>query len=254
MIKPSQDLKKEFIKILEGIDRSKHRQDNFRNMCEMAYCALAKKTQPDEEKAEKLEARYMEIVGSYRNKDDVREMPKLLSLVTLALSGGGCDFLGEIAGEINALDTKNGQFFTPYDVSKFMAKLQIPNVSEIIKDKGYFTLSDPAAGAGCMILAAADVVQEQGFHPMDCMSVHAVELNRMTYHMLYVQLALRGIAAQIIHGNSLSLETFTGAYTPAAIYFLGKHGRLFDPAERQDESRPPKTLTPIINGEQLTLL
>ena len=88
-------------------------------------------------------------------------------------------------------------------------------------------MSDPAAGAGCMILAAADSVDEQGFSSSDCMSVQAIELNRTTFLMLYIQLALRGIAAEVIHGNSLTMEIFETAYTPAAIYFLGKHGKLF---------------------------
>jgi len=247
-----EDLKKDFIKVLESIDRSKHRQDNFRNFCEMAYCAIAKRTQTDTDKADALEDRYMEIVGTYQNKDDVRIMPELMGLTTQAVLNARCDFLGEIAADISALDTKNGQFFTPYDVAKLMAKMQMPDIPKLIEDKGFFSLSDPAAGAGCMLLVAADCVEEAGYNPMDCMSVHATELNRTTYHMLYVQLSLRGIAAQVIHGNSLSLETFTGAYTPAAIHFFGKHGRLFDPPSKDPEKKPI-TITPIINAEQLSL-
>ena len=29
------------------------------------------------------------------------------------------------------------------------------------------------------------------------------------------------------HGNALTMEIFEIAYTPTAIYFLGKHGKLF---------------------------
>ena len=245
-------MKKDFIKILEGIDRSKSRQENFRNFLEMAYCAIAKKTQTGEKKANALEGRYMEIVGTYSDKDDVRKMPELLTLATLAISEGGCDFLGEIAGEIEALDKQNGQFFTPYHVSKLMAQIQMPDIASWIDDKGFFSLSDPAAGAGCMILAAADMVEEQGYDLMETMSVQVIELNRTTYHMLYIQLSLRGVAAEVIHGNSLTLETYETAHTPAALYFLGKHGRLFDRPKEAPE-KEPVIITPIANTQQLSL-
>ena len=237
-------------KILESLDRSKHRQDHFRNFCELSYCAIAKTTQTNTEKADVLEDRYMEIVGTYKNKDDIRAMPELLSLATYGIYHGQCDFLGEIAGDIEALDKKNGQFFTPYHVAKLMAKMQMPNIPALIESKGFFSLSDPAAGAGCMILCAADIVSEAGYDPMDCMSVHVIELNQTTYHMLYIQLALRGIAAQVVHGNSLSMETYREEYTPAALHFFGKHGRLFDTPEPNEN---PIITTPTINKEQLSL-
>ena len=229
--------KQEFISLLESIDNSKSKRDNFNNFCVMAYSALAKQTAPSPQRAEELEAQYMAIVRTYSNKDDVRKIPNLMSYTILALNLGGCDFLGEIASELEILDKKNGQFFTPYHISKMMAKISLPDPHCIIEKDGFFSLSDPAAGAGCMILAAADSVDEQGFSASDCMSVQAIELNRMTFHMLYIQLALRGIAAEVIHGNTLTMEIFETAYTPAAIYFLGKHGKLF---KESDNTAPVK--------------
>ncbi len=249
-----QTLKKDFIKILDNLDRSKSRQENFRNFCELIYCALAKPTATDKETADKLEERYMSIVGTYSDKDDVRKAPEMLSLIIRAMNEKGCDFLGEIAGEIGALDKKNGQFFTPYDISKLMASITIPNVAEIIKEDGFFSLSDPAAGAGCMVLAAADVVQDQGFDPSEYMSVQVIELNKLTYYMLFIQLAMRGIAAEVIHGNSLSLEVFETAYTPASIYFFGKHGCMFKRSKNEDKAlKPDVEIIPILNAQQLDL-
>lgn len=250
----NQTLKSDFIKILDNLDRSKSRGENFRNFCEMSYCALAKTTAQNEVEAEAFEERYMSIVGTYNDKDDVRKMPEMLSLIMLALDKGGCDFLGEIAGEIGALDKRNGQFFTPYDISKLMASITIPSIAEIIKEDGFFSLSDPAAGAGCMVLAAADVVQDQGFDPSDYMSVQVVEINKLTYYMLFIQLAMRGIAAEVIHGNSLSLEVFESACTPAAIYFFGKHGCMFKRSKNEDRAlKPDVEITPILNAQQLDL-
>ncbi len=245
-------MKAEFIKLLEGLDRSKGREENFRNFCEMNFCALAKKTAHDEERANQLEERYMSIVHGYNNKDDVREMPKLSALSMQALHMGGCDFLGEIG----ALDTRNGQFFTPYDVSKMMALITFGGFENFIEEDGFFSVSDPAAGAGCMILAAADMIEEKGYSVMDTMSAHVTELSRLTYHMLYVQLSLRGIPAAVINGNSLSLEIFDSAYTPAMIPFLGRHGSLFKENKEPEQSSAPIPdiqITPILNPTQLSL-
>ncbi len=246
--------KKAFIKILDSLDNSKSRYEHFRNYCEMSYCAIAKTTAKDEASADNLEACYMAVVNSYANKDDVRKIPELLTLTTISLNEGGCDFLGELASELELLDSRQGQFFTPYEVSKMLAHINMADVGAIINEQGFVTVSDPAAGAGCTILAAADIIEDQGFILDECMSVQVIELSKMTYHMLYVQMAIRGIPAMVIHGNSLSLETFEMAYTPSALVFVGKHGRLFNKSEEPSANQQINIIIkPIINLGQLDL-
>ena len=221
--------KQEFIKTLNGLDSSKSRWDNFNNFCEMSYCALAKAT-ANEETAEKLEARYMRIIGTYENKDDRMNIANLFGIVTIALENGGCDFLGDIAGELELLDKRNGQFFTPYDISKLLAQISIMGADDLIQKDGFISVSDPAAGAGCTILAVADILEEQGHILHECMSVHVTELSKMTFYMLYIQLALRGIPAHVVHGDSLTMEVFESSYTPVSLVFVicvmkNKYGR-----------------------------
>ena len=105
-----------------------------------------------------------------------------------------------------------------------------------IEAQGFITISEPAAGAGGMVLAVADVIEEQGFDPARHIWVEAVELSRATFHMAYVQIAARGVAGRVIHGNSLSLVTFDQAFTPAAPVFHALNGHPFAKqreAERQ---------------------
>lgn len=99
----------QFIKAMNDIDRSKSRREVFTDFCELAYCALAKIACPTEQGREDLEAQYLSVVKRYRNKDDVRRMPELLSLTMEALNQGNIDFLGSVAGELGALDAKLGQ-------------------------------------------------------------------------------------------------------------------------------------------------
>ena len=58
--------------------------------------------------------------------------------------------------------------------------------------------------------------------------------------MCYLQLTLAGIPAQVIRGNSLSLEIFESAWTASAIPFLGQHGDIFS----QPHPDPPPLSLP----------
>lgn len=216
-----------FLKRLSELDRSKSRIEVFRAFCEMAFCAIAKTTAPTRERADQLESDYMACVARFRNKEDVRAMPELLSIAASALGQGGRDFFGAVAAEIGALDAKLGQFFTPYEVSRLMAEISLGDASATIRDKGFLTIQEPAAGAGGMILAAADAIEGQGFDPAATIWFEGIELNRPTFQMAYLQTALRGLAGKMVCGNALSMEIYEVAFTPAALPFLQRHGDPF---------------------------
>lgn len=224
-----------FTKRMNDIDRSKRRTEVFRDFCEMAYLALAKTT-AHPERADKIEADYMACVDRYRDKDEVRKMRELLEISVAAIAPGGRDFLGEVAGEIGALDAGLGQFFTPYDVSRLIAEMSLADAGAIIRERGFITMQEPAAGAGGMVIAAADAIEKLGFDPRSCLWFEATEINRGTFHMLHVQTAYRGLAGKNYHGNTLSLEVFSASVTPNALPFLFQHG---DPHARRPGDAPP---------------
>ncbi|WP_299846403.1 N-6 DNA methylase [uncultured Paracoccus sp.] len=228
----------DFLRALDGFDRSKTRSETFRIFCEMAYCALAKRVSPCPEQRDRLEADYMRCVGLFPKPDDVRRMPELLGIATLAIAGGGVDFIGEVAGAIGALDARLGQFFTPYEVSRLMAEMSLGDVAAQIEAQGFITVQEPAAGAGGMVLAMADALEGQGFDPARHVWVEAVELSRSTFHMAYIQIASRGIAGRVIHGNSLTMECFDKAFTPAGLLFHAANRHPF--ARQMDEARRAK--------------
>ncbi|WP_299911428.1 N-6 DNA methylase [uncultured Paracoccus sp.] len=222
-----------FLRALDQFDRSKTCTEIFRLFCEMAYCALAKRASPFSDQRDRLEAQYMDCVGRFPNKGDVRRMPEMMALSIEAIAGGGIDFIGQVAAEIGALDAGLGQFFTPYEVSRLIADMSLGDARAQIEAQGFITVSEPAAGAGGMVLALADALESQGFHPARHIWVEAVELSRSTYHMAYIQISTRGIAGGVINGNSLSLEVFEQAYTAAAPVFFGLHG---DPFSKQKDA------------------
>jgi len=244
-----------FIKRLTALDREKSSYDKFRDFCEMAFCAYAKLTAPTPERAQELEDRYMQIVGTYRDKDTVRAYPELLALAGSAIPQG-CDFLGNVATEMEVLNAQIGQFFTPYDVARMMAMISLEGAADLIAANGFLTLQEPASGAGGMVLAAAQALQDSGFDPGLHMLVNAIDLSPLCFHMTFLQLTLRGIPALVEHGNTLSGERFARAWTPATTAFHLHHGRLFPEAtasttqERITDEEPE----PVMFGEQLVLL
>jgi hypothetical protein len=245
------DAVKQFIKLLESGGHSRSIRDKFADFLELAYCAVAKTTAPTEERADELEERYMKTVKKYRDEEleMVRETyPHMLAIVVMALQWGDIDFLGHVAGELSTLDSGLGQFFTPYEVSKMMARMTFVDAAvEVVKRDGYITLCEPAAGAGGMVLAYADVLQEAGLDPAIHMLVQVTDVSYVAYQMCFLQLAWRGVAAQVIRGNSLSLQTFESAWTPAAVYrFLPTHGHLsFDKAEARDQQQVWQLLSAV---------
>lgn len=226
------DPKKDFIRKLEGLDRSLSTREKFRDLMELGYCAWAKKAAPDEARANELEARYMSIVNRYKDKETVRSYPNLLAIAWNAVMGGGVDFLGEVSSELETLDVKHGQFFTPYNVSQMMADITLFDLGPAIEQEGYLTISEPAAGAGGMMLAAADVLQKYGYNPTYHMLVQAVDVSPLPFHMCYLQLTWRGIPAQVIRGDTLRAEAYETAWTLATFPFFEHHGSLFEKGSR----------------------
>lgn len=245
---PPKDCVAAFIKRLTALDPEKSPYDKFRDFCEMGFCALAKLTAATSECVQEREDRYMQIVGTYRNKDTVRAYPELLALASTAIPQG-CDFLGSVASEMQILNARIGQFFTPYDVARMMATMSFQDAADIIGRNGFLTIQELASGAGGMVLAAADALAQQGFDPGMHMLVNAIDLSSLCFHMTYLQLTLRGIPALVECGNTLSGERFDHAWTPAAWAFYQQHGRLFPEAVATDSDDEP-----VVAGEQLVLL
>jgi hypothetical protein len=221
------EYRKQFIKAFESLARHRERHDVFTDFLEMAVCAIRKKTMPPGPEADGIEAQYMAVVG--RNQpEDVRAIPRLLGITALAVQDGGCDFLGQVAGDLELVTGHMGQFFTPYDVSRMMAEMTLDTVDEVIAEQGFVTVQEPACGAGGMIIAAADVIQRKGFDIGTQLYVEAIDISPMCFRMSYLQASLRGIPATIRRGNTLSLEMFDHAVTPAFFDFYAARKEAFD--------------------------
>lgn len=218
---PASDPVKQFVSLARSITGHKPFRV-FDDWCEIMFCAIAAVTARTPERSRQLMAQQAEASAKY-TQAEIEVMERMLGVAQDALSRGGRDFLGEACGLLGSLDGGVGQFFTPFEVSKMIVGMTVPDIAAIVRDQGHFRGADPAAGSGGMLVALADHAEAVGVSLADVF-VEAVELVPATYHMAFVQLSLRGVAARVVCGNSLTQEVRETAYTPAGVQFVNKHG------------------------------
>ena len=213
---------KEFIKLIE-VSGHKHRKlDLFRDFCEMAAISLSNAV--DLAQREVREARYLEIIKKY-DRAEVERFPKMMAMIVESLETGFKDCLGELFMGLEFGNEARGQFFTPYEISKMMAMMVAGDVREHIEKKGFFTVNEPACGAGAMVIAVADTVMDQKINYQQHMHVVAQDIDATAVHMCYIQCSLLHIPAVVIQGNSLTMdEPISTWYTPAHVmgFWRGK--------------------------------
>lgn len=169
------------------------------------------------------EQRYLQLMKRYA-RTQVERFPHMMGELVLALEEGEEEVLGTLFMACEFGDQWRGQFFTPYEVSLMMAKMQFGEVTaeEVAARGGFLTLCEPACGAGGMVLASAAALREQGLNPQQHLHVTAIDVSAVCVHMTYVQLALHHIPAVVLLGDSLSMEMRETWYTPAHV--LGAWG------------------------------
>lgn len=212
--KPTQFNTESFIKTFNSIALHKHRYEVFSDFIKMSAIALHNSIV----KAEHLEKEYLEIVGKYK-KEEVDKFPLLLANLIELLEPEPIDILGSLYMELELSSNHTGQFFSPSPIAQLMAKIVHGDTLSVLNEKAFITLSEPACGAGGMVLAFAKEMLQNGHNPAERLWVQCVDIDRVAAMMCYVQLSLWNIPAQVIVGNSLTLEYREDFYTPAHYLF-----------------------------------
>ncbi|EAO1734740.1 SAM-dependent DNA methyltransferase [Salmonella enterica] len=161
--------------------------------------------------------RSCEICAKY-SASDIRNLHTLFCLMVCALEAKFHDFLGAIFMELELGDDRNGQYFTPYYLQSLMAKLLIPDVEQTIRREGFVTVSDPASGAAGMIVAYAENLLAAGYNPSEHMFGSCIDIDPIAADMAFIQLSLLGIPAEVVTGNTLTMQLNRVRYTP--VYYI----------------------------------
>ncbi|WP_369050203.1 N-6 DNA methylase [Burkholderia gladioli] len=202
--------------------------------------ALAISNRADLSQFEAREARYLEVIKPYQ-ADEIRAFSEMLANLMLAFldlskMGEFGDVLGSLYMRLELGSARAGQFFTPYNVSRMMAAMQVGDGTDI-RAREFVTVSDPACGAGGMIIAFADAARSVGLDHRACMHATCIDIDIRCVHMAYVQLSLLDLPAVVIHGNSLANERRSVWLTPAHV--AGRWSNKLRARDAQPEAAVP---------------
>lgn len=209
------DHKKALAKLIGEASHRHRKWKVFSDFVEMAAISIANACLSDRER----EQRYMQIIKAY-NPDEMTLFPKMLGHVTMALECEYGDVLGETYMMLELGNDDRGQFFTPYDVCLLMA--QTHDIAIQAERDDIVTVSDPAVGAGALLIAFAQEAKRQGLNFQKQVHATGTDVDISAVHMAYIQLSLIGLPAVLIHGNSLTLEEHSRWYTP--MHMMGNWG------------------------------
>jgi hypothetical protein len=212
---------KRFVKIVEGLSYGK--SNILRDFCEIGAITLANSIQIKDAAWQAREKRYLEVVKAYK-PEELGLFAEMLACVVNSLTDGDGFNFHDCLGELHMADEITGRSkwdsdvaFTPKEVALMMARITFSGMKKI-PAKGYITVSEPACGGGSMVIAACAVLKEMGYNFQQQLHVTAVELRSMIAHMAYIQFSLLHIpAVVVVHGNSLSLESWSVWQTPAHV-------------------------------------
>ena len=207
----------DIIKNLRSIASNKQLYTVFEHFVTMTAISLQSSVVSREsERFKILEDEFKSIQQRY-NKEENDLFAACLAQLINELDKKPSDILGSIFMALDYGCDLKGQFFTPMEISRFMAKTQFGDISTFLKDKPFFTLLEPSIGAGGMVLAVAEELISQGYNPAQTFWVQGIDISRIACLMSYVQLSLWNIPAEIIVGNTLTMDFKEHWYTPSHV-------------------------------------
>ncbi len=245
------EAKKDLFNFIQQLSYRHSTWEVFSDFCEVS--AIAVSNSVDWRNQQEREKRYLEIIARYNEKEQAL-FPQMFAALVQALEdeltlNGPSDILGRLYHELELHNKYTGQFFTPGSICDMMGELSASEqgFQNLINDKGYITLSEPASGSGAMVLGFCKAMQKRGFNYCDQLVVTAVDVDLKCVHMAYLQFSLYGIPAVVIHGNTLSVEEWSRWYTPIYIVNGWTRKQACGITEASYIPEPPKEL------QQLTI-
>ncbi|GAB2954795.1 hypothetical protein GCM10027048_20410 [Hymenobacter coalescens] len=225
----NEDLKyyKPFVKLIDDVGRRHGNDRVFTDFLTMATCALHPQTlrspgidpDPDNEKL------YFEAIKPY-TKPELSKLAELIALVQLqAIEFPFTDILGAYFEE-HVTRGQNGQFFTPTNICKLMARMTYGDVGE------GKTVADLACGSGRMLLAVAEDAPHNLFF--------AADVDARCCRMAALNFFVNGIRGEVAWMNSLSLQWW-GAWH---VNDVGSRGIMPIPEEKCHLAAPKRPAEP----------
>lgn len=196
---------KEFLGIFRKFSQSHTPWNVWRDFIFLSATAISNQVDKRPGVWDKRESEYLLTIKRY-SKDERFEIPTLLAYVTKSLQDNPAqDFLGRMFMTLELSNHWQGQFFTPYHLSELMAEISVGgNIEERVRRSGYISVSDPACGAGSLIIAFANVCAKHGVDYRNSVLFAGQDVDETVALMCYIQMSLLGCAGYVAVGNSLT--------------------------------------------------
>lgn len=198
-----QDREKEFLKLFDELTYSRSAWQVWEDLMTVMACSISNAVDRTPERFKRREEQYERAI---KNLGSVEVSAQIFGTIVMALEENpNQDFLGKLYMNLNLGSHWHGQFFTPYHISEFMAKITIQeDCQKEIEEKGYVSICDPCVGAGAMLIAAATAFREQKINYQTSVVFVGQDIDSVVAKMAYIQLSLLGCAGYITVGNSLT--------------------------------------------------
>ena len=219
--------------IIKKIESAIYRIGKYQLITDVLECgAIAISNTVDFSSYAEREEQYKKVMEKYQ-PEERKILSEVFTMIYQLLSSvvydDGCfdDYLGELFMRCEQGNSGTGQFFTPYHVSKLMAKMILGSevVEKAEKDE-VITVNDPCCGGGGMLMAALDVLKND-YHinyTRNCF-IDCGDIDRRCVYMTYLQLSLAGVPAIVKHQDAISRELWSVWRTPAYIFQYSRFGR-----------------------------
>lgn len=193
---------KEFQKVFADLCDSKSSWQVWSDFVECAAIAISNTVDRESPDSIEREARYKRIMSTYRESERVC-FSMLFGIMGQALEENpDQDFLGEMFMALELGNHWKGQFFTPYNVCRMMAAMQITGSQEHVERKGWIGVQDPACGAGALLIAARNVFAAKGIGFRQALFM-CQDIDHVAALMCYIQLSLLGCAGYVVIADSI---------------------------------------------------
>lgn len=200
--RPRGERQKEIVKLMQSLSGRYSLWEIWQDFIVMSAISIANVFQgPHREQREKM---YLERARRYTS-DELKCFAQMLSEVVSEMEfHPEQDMLGELFMMLRLGNEWKGQFFTPYSVCRMMASISLgPNAKEQIENHGWTSVSDPACGAGALLVAFANECKMQKINYQTSVLFVAQDIDFLAGCMCYIQLSLLGCPGYVVIDDSL---------------------------------------------------
>lgn len=204
IVRHLRDSQVEFQKVFANLCDTKSSWQVWSDFVEMTAIAISNRFEIRADVKQKREQRYHDIIGQYK-KSEQAVFPELVAILIQALEREPeQDFLGEMFMALELGSHWKGQFFTPYSICKMMSQVNLntEDAKGRVEKNGWFSVCDPACGAGATLIAARNHLALAGIGSTQAFFV-GQDIDRTAAMMCYVQLSLLGCAGYVVVADSL---------------------------------------------------